>query len=241
VYDILGGHLHCLIELGGVPRKGVYDNEPALASRHGGRAKPTETFDTFRGALGMGAYFCKPGDPETKGVVERANRYLETSFLPGRSFESIVDFNAQLWEWLQQANERRHRTLRCAPANRIVEDRRAMMPLPPVLPDTRWRFGTRIGRDHHVRVDTCDYSVPPRAIDRLVEVRVDLDEIIITMAGEVIVRHTRSLAKHRTITEPAHAIERDALRVVAAAITDADRDDVEVRDLASYDRALGVA
>lgn len=238
-HDILGGHLRCLIELGGVPRKGVYDNDPALASRHGARAKPTEAFDAFRGALGMGAYFCKPGDPEAKGLVERANRYLETSFLPGRSFESITDFNAQLWEWLQLANDRVHRTLRCAPADRIVEDRRAMMPLPPVLPDARWRFGTRIGRDHHVRIDTCDYSVSPRAIGRLVEVGVDLDDITITLAGEVIVRHTRSLAKHRTITDPAHVIERDALRVVAAVI--ADRDDVEVRDLASYDRALGVA
>jgi transposase len=241
VYDVLGGHLRCLVELGGVPRKGVYDNEPALVSRHGGRATPTEAFDAFRGALGMGAYFCKPGDPEAKGMVERAIRYLETSFLPGRAFESIFDFNAQLWEWLQGANERRHRTLRCAPADRIVEDRRAMMPLPPVLPDTAWRFGTRIGRDHHVRVDTCDYSVPPRAIGRLVEVRVDLNEVIVTLAGETIARHRRSLAKHRTITDPVHAVERDALRAVAAAITDHDDRDVEVRDLSSYDRALGVA
>lgn len=239
VHDILGGHLRCLVELGGVPRKGVYDNEPALASRHGGRAKPTEAFDAFRGALGMGAYFCKPGDPEAKGMVERAIRYLETSFLPGRVFLSVGDFNAQLWEWLQIANERQHRTLRCSPADRIVEDRRAMMPMPPVLPETAWRFGTRIGRDHHVRVDTCDYSVPPRVIGRRVEVRVDLDEIVVSSAGEVIARHSRSLVKHRTITESVHVIERDAMRVVAAAITD--DGGVEVRDLSAYDRALGVA
>ena len=94
IHDLLGGHLCCLVELGGIPRKGVYDNEPALASRRGGRAKPTEAFDAFRGALGMGAYFCKPGDPEAKGMVERAIRYLETSFLPGRTFASVADFNA---------------------------------------------------------------------------------------------------------------------------------------------------
>jgi transposase len=133
VHDILGGHLRCLVELGAVPRNGVYDNEPALASRHGGRAKPTEAFDRFRGALGMGAIFCKPGDPEAKGLVERANRYLETSFLPGRAFTSLADFNTQVRDWLAVANERRHRTLRCAPSDRIVEDRRAMMPLPPLL------------------------------------------------------------------------------------------------------------
>jgi transposase len=242
VHDILGGHLRCLVELGAVPRKGVYDNEPALASRHGGRAKPTEAFDRFRGALGMGAIFCKPGDPEAKGLVERANRYLETSFVPGRTFTSITDFNVQLRNWLVLANERRHRTLRCAPADRIVEDRRAMMPLPPLLPDVTWRFATRVPRDHHVRVGTCDYSVPPRSIGRRVEVRVDLEDVTITLGRDVLARHVRSLAKHRTICDPVHAAERHALRALAAAIHDDRNDDsVEVRDLTVYDRALGVA
>jgi hypothetical protein len=122
----------------------------------------------------------------------------------------------QLWESLQTANERQHRTLRCALSDRIVADRQAMMPLPPVLPDTASRFGTRIGRDHHVRVETCDYSVPPRAIGRRVEVRVELDEVVVTLAGEVIAWHRRSLAKHRTICDPVHAAEREACR---AAIT----------------------
>jgi len=240
-HDILGGHLRCLVELGAVPRKGVYDNEPALASRHGGRAKPTESFDRFRGALGMGAIFCKPRDPEAKGLVERANRYLETSFLPGRTFASLADFNVQLLDWLVLANERRHRTLRCAPADRIVEDRRAMMPLPPLLPDVTWRFTTRVPRDHHIRVGTCDYSVPPRAIGRRVEVRVDLEDVTITLGRELLARHQRSLAKHRTICDPTHAAERDALRALAAAINDDNDDGVEVRDLTVYDRVLGVA
>lgn len=43
-HDILGGHLACLMELGGVPRKGVYDNEAALVSRHNGRPCLTEAF-----------------------------------------------------------------------------------------------------------------------------------------------------------------------------------------------------
>jgi hypothetical protein len=37
-HDILWGHLACLLELGGVPRKGVYDNDAALVSRHTGRS-----------------------------------------------------------------------------------------------------------------------------------------------------------------------------------------------------------
>ena len=35
------------------------------------------------GTLGSRLVQLKPYDPESKGMVERANRYLETSFLPG--------------------------------------------------------------------------------------------------------------------------------------------------------------
>jgi transposase len=241
-HDILGGHLSCLVELGAVPRKGVYDNEAALASRSGGRVKPTEAFDRFRGALGMGVVFCKPGDPEAKGLVERANSYLETSFVPGRSFVDVDDFNAQLGEWLVKANGRVHRTLRCRPADRIVEDRKAMMGLPPVLPDPAWQFSTRIARDHHVRVGTCDYSVHPKAIGRRVEVRVDLDDVVVRLGRDEVARHRRSLAKHRTLTDPAHVVAREVMRALAAAVAEIeDEDAVEIRDLADYDRALGVA
>ena len=53
-HDILWGHLACLLELGAVPRKGVYDNEAALVPRHGGERILTEPFQRFRGTLGMG-------------------------------------------------------------------------------------------------------------------------------------------------------------------------------------------
>lgn len=36
----------------------------------------------------------EPGSPESKGQVERTNGYLETSFLPLRSFASVSDAQA---------------------------------------------------------------------------------------------------------------------------------------------------
>jgi hypothetical protein len=36
------------------------------------------------------------GGRSPSGIAERNNDYLETSFLPGRSFGSPADFNAQL-------------------------------------------------------------------------------------------------------------------------------------------------
>jgi transposase len=239
-HDILLGHLACLLDLGGVPRKGVYDNEAALISRHNGRPNPTPPFQRFRGTLGMGLVVCKPGDPEAKGMVERANKYLETSFIPGRRFTSPHDFNAQLAMWLRRANNRVHSTLRCRPSDRIDEDRAAMMTLPPVLPDPAWRETKRLGRDHWVRIGTCDYSVHPRAIGRRVDIRMDLDEVVVTCAGDEVARHARSWAKHRTVTDPDHERARRIMRAFTTAVAK-DDDEVEVRDLSVYDRATGVA
>jgi hypothetical protein len=242
-HDILCAHLHCLGELGGVPRKGVYDNEAALVSRHGGKATLTDPFQRFRGTLGMGVVICRPGDPEAKGLVERANGYLETSFVPGRRFSSPADFNIQLSGWLVKANNRIHHTLRCRPNDRLEEDRKAMMSFLPVLRDPGLRLSLRLPRDHWVRVGTCDYSVHPKAIGRRVEVKVDPALVVITLAGEVVGRHQRSFAKHRSITDPDHVRAAQAMRVAAANWTGikTDTDEVEVRDLSVYDPLTRVA
>lgn len=114
---------------------GVYDGEPAISPRRGGRGYFTEALLAFKGAFGMGAVVLAPGHPERKGVVERVNGYLETSFLPGRTFVSVDDFNTQLDDWLEaRANLRVHAGLRCRPSQRNDVDLAAMLPLPPVAP-----------------------------------------------------------------------------------------------------------
>jgi transposase len=240
--DVLAGHLACLVDLGGVPRTSVYDNEAAIGRNRKGEMHFTQAFVAFKGTVGMGAVILKGGFPEGKGLVERTNGYLERSFLPGRRFASMDDFNEQLTEWLTTANSRDHRTIRCRPSDRIREDLGSMLALPPLLPDVCHRSSIRVGRDHYVRFATCDYSVHPRAIGRRAELKVDLDWVVVTCAGDEVARHRRSLAPHRTITDPAHSRARRALKETNAAAEGASRDiEVEVRDLVTYDHALGVA
>jgi transposase len=92
--------------------------------------------NAFRGTLGIRVLQCRAGDPEAKGLVERFNGYLETSFLPGRSFTSLGDFNIQLAGWLERANQCRHRRLGCRPVDRWAADCVAMLALSPVAPVT---------------------------------------------------------------------------------------------------------
>jgi transposase len=239
-HDVLGGKLMVLSQLGAVPRVAVWDQEGCIGQWHHGRQRLTAEFQAFRGTLGMGVILCAPADPEAKGLVERANGYLETSFLPGRRFDDVADFNRQLVGWLGRANQRIHGTTRVRPSEAIVEDRAAMMGFPPVLPDPSWRFTTRLPRDHYVRVDTNDYSVNPRFVGRRIDVRVTLDEVVVTCDRTEVARHPRCLAKHQTLLAVEHARVLRAIRAEAAIASRFD-DTVEERDLTVYDRITGVA
>jgi transposase len=90
--DLLCGHWELLRGWGAVPRVLVWDNESAVGKWRAGKPELTTAMNAFRGMLGIKVVLCRPGDPEAKGLVERANGYLKTSFLPGRSFTSPADF-----------------------------------------------------------------------------------------------------------------------------------------------------
>lgn len=239
--DLLAGHWALLSGWGRVPKMLVWDNESAVGFRKAGRGVLTEAMNAFRGTLGISVLLCRPGDPEAKGLVERANGYLETSFLPGRAFVSPADFNAQLTDWLVRANNRQHRVLGCRPVQRWDADRAAMLELPPVAPVVGWRCGIRLPRDHFVRLDSNDYSVHPAVIGRRVEVVADLEQVVITCAGQVVARHERCWAAHQTRTDPAHAAAAIELRQARRLSTVRPVDTpVQHRVLSDYDRALGL-
>jgi transposase len=176
-----------------------------------------------------------------KGLIERAHDYLERSFLPGRAFASPADFNTQLQAWLERVNQRTRRALGCAPTDRIMADRAAMLALPPVAPATGWRVSTRLARDHYLRLDGNDYSADPGVIGRRVEVVADLARVQAFCDGRLVACHERLWAKHQTISDPDHVAAAKALRrkhLDVARHTPAP--EVEVRCLADYDTALGL-
>jgi transposase len=231
--DILAGLWRCLVRLGGLPGTLVIDREGAL---HAGGGRPTDAFAAFCGQLRVGWRFCEPADPQAKGLVERLQGYLETSFEPGRSFVNHHDFQDQLDRWFsERANRRLHRTLRRRPVDLLAEERPAMRPLPDRAPDTERRWVLRVPPDPHVRVDTNDYSLDPGLVGRRVEVRVDQNEVIGVAldTGELACRHQRCFARHRTITALEHA---RALRGQHRGRRT--EPEVETRPLARYDALI---
>jgi transposase len=239
--DLFAGWWQLIAALGGVPRALVWDGEGAIGRWRAGKPELTAECQAFRGTLGTRVVVCRPADPEAKGLVERANGYLETSFLPGRRFTSPGDFNAQLGEWTALVNTRARRALGCAPAERIAADRAAMLGLPPVAPETGWRASLRLPRDHYVRLDGNDYSVHPAAIGRRIEVTAGLDRVRAWCGGQLAADHERSWAWHQVITDPGHKAAAVAMRRQRVGMLRpvGPEPEVEQRSLSVYDALTG--
>lgn len=241
--DLLAGMWWCLAEgFSAVPRQLLWDNEAGI----GRGGKLAEGVAGFCGALGVRLVQARPYDPETKGVVERFNGYLATSFLPGRTFAAPGDFQDQLTGWLVIANQRTHRTTRTRPVQAMAAERNTMGPLPPVDPVYGHRFTTRLPRDYFVTAGGAAYSVHPGAIGRLVEVVVDLHTVTVTCAGRTVAAHQRAWGSGATVTDPAHVAAAAAMRrthqaAATAGTTGTGRSgQVEVADLGVYDRLFGI-
>ncbi|WP_345137795.1 IS21 family transposase, partial [Microbacterium rhizosphaerae] len=234
--DLLLGSWELIQQLGRVPRRLIWDNEPGI-----GRGKRhAEGVDAFMGTLATRLVLLPPKDPESKGVVERRNGWFETSFMPGRSFTSAADFDAQFRDWLGRVNARVVRTTKASPLQRVDVDRAAMLPLPPIPLHLGWRNRVRLGRDYYVRLDTNDYSVDPQVIGRLVDVTADLERVRVRADGRIVADHARVWARGMTITDPAHVETAARLRKQFQQPRAAAAGDDLARDLADYDRAFGI-
>ena len=232
--DILWGLGRCLERIGALPEKLVWDREGAI---HAGGGRPTEAFAGFCGQLGVGWVILDPGDAQAKGVLERSHRFMRTNFEPGRRFANPLDFQLQFDGWCEKVNERVHRSVRAVPAERLIDERARMRPLPGVLPDCDRRMVVRVPQQPFVRIDRNDYSIDPAFAGRRVEVRVSQGEVIAVVldSRELACRHRRTFAGGLTITDPSHQHELDRQRTRRRQRHEVD---VEIRPLARYDQLI---
>ncbi len=231
--DILFGLARNLSRLGALPEKLVWDREAAIAS--GGR--PTEPFASFCGQLELGWIILEPRDPQAKGQLERSHRFMRSNFEPGRVFANHLDFQDRLDTWTDKANARVHRTIRAVPAERLLEEKTRMRPLPPRMPDTDRRQVIRVPAQPLVRVDRNDYSIDPQFAGRRVELQVSQTHVsaVVLDTGELAGRHRRVFAGGLTLIDPAHQTQLERQRQERR---QRHQVEVEIRPLSRYDELI---
>lgn len=240
--DLLPAALGCFERLGGAPEKVVCDNDPSIvAGRRGGKAILHEEVAAFFGALGIRVIVLPPGKPQSKGQVERTNGYLDSSFLPLRTFSDVEDLQSQHDGWAHQvAYRRHHRRVGAIVGDAWRVERGFLQALPAQRPDTDRKGEARITRDGFVRVGDVDYSVPPGLVGRRVQTRISLTEVVISHEGREIARHRRSFVPADVVLAASHA---RALRGAREARRRLEGSGVEVEqaDLTRYDQLAEAA
>jgi len=236
--DALPALLGCLTRLGGVPRKLVMDRDSSLVAR-GRRAHPVDELAALLGALSMGHIVLPPYSPTSKGSVERTNGYLETSFLPLRSFSDLADLQGQHDAWAESVAFSRHlRRLGGRVSEALAVERAELAALPDPLPAVERRLEVRASRDGFARVAGVDYSLPPGYGLRRLQARLSLHELTVFCEGREIARHRRSYVPCDVVRSTEHAAALAAAREAQKRLAHREPT-LEAIDLARYDALVG--
>jgi transposase len=144
VATLIACHEHTYAAFGGVPRHVLYDNMKTVILERDAYGEGEHRFHPgfldYARHCGFVLKLCRPYRAKTKGKVERFNGYLRRSFyipLVARLKQAglvldVATANAQVQIWLADiANQRLHGTTGAIPAQRLIEERSALQPLPP--------------------------------------------------------------------------------------------------------------
>jgi transposase len=191
---------------GAVPLRISYDNTTIAVSKVMGKERAlTRGFLTLESHHLFDHHFCRVGRGNEKGHVENHVGYSRRNLLvPVPSFPSWAALNEYLSAACYADLFRRVRGKVGTKAERLLDDRAAMLALPGETFEPR-----RVAQGHAnslslVRFDPNDYSVPTSHAHHEVSVIGGIEEVAITSGTDVIARHRRHWGKEHTIFDPIH-------------------------------------
>lgn len=203
----LRGHRLAFDFFGGVPRRLLYDNlKSVVRERVGTTIQFNPVFLKLSGHYAFEPRACGVARGNEKGRVERAIRYIRTSFWEGRKWKSIDDLNRQAQEWsIEIAGKRK------SPENNgqtvieaFKEEQDYLMQLPETSFPTDERAEVRVRKQPYVRFDLNDYSVPHEHVQKQVTVFADEQKVRIIDDISVIATHKRCYSKGMQIEDKSH-------------------------------------
>jgi len=246
--DLLAAHEAAFAHFGGRCEFLLYDRmRTVVLGTSGGRPRLNPTFAAFAAHWGFTPRLCQPYRAQTKGKVESGVKYVKRNFVPGRVFLDLEDFNEQLGAWQAEvADLREHGTTHERPIDRFADEAQTLMPTAGHPSFLQAMVRDRVVADDWlVSIDGNRYSVPFGLIGKTVQVVREGGSWVVRHRGAVVAEHAVLGGRAQLGVRPEHgpgAAARNARQRYAApraAVAAEPAGDVEVRELALYERLFG--
>lgn len=196
---LFDAHNHAFAVLGGVPRRGIYDNMRTAVDRvlRGKERDVNARFAAMVSHFLFEAEFCNPASGWEKGQVEknvRDARHRLWQVVP--PFPSLPDLNA----WLEERcvalwHEIEHGKLPGTVADVWAQEKATLMPMPRPF-DGFVEHTKRVSPTCLVHFERNRYSVPAPYANRPVSLRVYADRLVVAAEGQIVCEHQRLIERN---------------------------------------------
>ena len=196
---LFDAHNHCLRALGGIPRRGIYDNMKTAVDRVG-RGKHRQVNARFRAMASHFMFetdFCNPAAGWEKGQIEKNVR--DARFRLWHDAPAFSDLNA-LNVWLEQRCQALwHEIQHPEQTNRTIAEvhtaeQSALMAMPPPF-DGFIEHAKRVSPTCLIVFERNRYSVPAALANQVISLRVYADQLVMVARAEVIATHQRIFSR----------------------------------------------
>jgi len=201
--------------LGGVPTLIEFDNgKVQVAKIYQLRGEtPTEGLTQVMSAYLFKHHFCRIYQPQEKGHVESAVKYVRKNFMvPLPQFPTFAEFNEYLEQKCRDEFSKTSAMKDKTIGELFAEEQSSLIPLPPTDFEARRIEMRRANSLSLVRFDCNDYSVPAEHAHKNFTVSGSIDTVTCAVDGNIVAVHERDWDKKKTHYNPIHYLAIAAKR-----------------------------
>ena len=200
---LFDAHNHAFRVIGGVPRRGIYDNMKTAVDRiRRGKARDINTrFQAMVSHYLFEAEFCNPASGWEKGQIEKNVQDSRHRIWQGApAFESLEALNAWLeGRCIELWQELRHPELAITVAEAWADEQSQLMAAPAPF-DGFVEHTKRVSPTCLINFERNRYSVPASFANRPVSLRVYADHLVVAAEGNVIAEYPRIIDRRHDVS-----------------------------------------
>lgn len=245
--DVLRTHENAFQYFGGMTSEIVYDQDKLMTvSENAGDIVFTEEFQRYRTNRGFQVHLCRKSDPQSKGKVENAVKFIKYNFGKNRTFHQIETWNEQCLSWLmRKGNYQVHDNIKKRPLEVFALEKPHLRKISsPLSFESQGDLSIprTVHKDNVIKFKSNRYTVPLGTYtpfgENLVSVKIQDNQLIISLpsGGEPIAVHPLESGKGKLIKNTHHSRDRsqgiaDYMEAVKETFADQEKITVYVEEI----------